>query len=151
MIDVVLEDEVWLRDLPDATDLASRCFEETSRLEPAVRGNIALLLTDDAAIKALNAQFRGMDKPTNVLSFPSDEDDFLGDIALARETAIREAEQDNISLRDHTAHLLVHGMLHLTGYDHETDIEASKMERLEIEVLQRLGVANPYAPAETTP
>ena len=149
MIDTIIEDEGWRSALPEAEELASQCLDEARRIEPALCGEIALLLTSDEAVQALNAKFRGQDKPTNVLSFPSaDDKKFLGDIALAREISILEAQEAHISLHDHAAHLIVHGMLHLTGYDHGTDDEACKMEEREAEILRRLGVANPYAAVE---
>lgn len=145
MIETIIEDEDWRKYLPEAEALAARCFNAAVGVEPALRGDIALLLTNDEALQSLNAKFRGKDKPTNVLSFPSGEDkDFLGDIALARETMIQEAQEARIPLRDHAAHLIVHGMLHLTGHDHETDKMANEMEHREVEILGRLGVANPY-------
>jgi len=109
---------------------------------------MALLLTADAAMADLNRRFRKVEKPTNVLSFPSGEaEGFLGDIALAIETCAREAGEKGISLSDHAAHLIVHGMLHLIGYDHQTDAEAERMERREAAILEAMGVADPYAPA----
>ena len=141
----IIEDEDWRSHLPEAEALAAQCFNAAVGVEPALCGGIALLLTNDEALQLLNAKFRGKDRPTNVLSFPSGEDkDFLGDIALARETIIREAKEARIPLRDHAAHLIVHGMLHLTGHDHVTDTMASDMEHREVEILERLGVANPY-------
>ncbi len=149
MIETIIEDEGWRRDLPEADMLAAQCLAAALKSEPALSGEIALLLTSDKAVQVLNAKFRGRDKPTNVLSFPAGEsEEFLGDIALARETSVREAQEARISLRDHAAHLIVHGMLHLTGHDHETDRMANVMEQREAEILQRLGVADPYAQAE---
>lgn len=151
MIETIIEDEDWRNHLPDAEALATQCFDAALEVEPALCGDIALLLTNDEALQSLNARFRGNDKPTNVLSFPSGEDeDFLGDIALARETMMHEAQEARIPLRDHAAHLIVHGMLHLTGHDHETDKMASEMEHREVEILERLGIANPYV-RETAP
>ncbi len=119
---------------------------------------VAVRLTDDAEMHVLNRDFRGKDKPTNVLSFPqvqadlleslSNSDDgeiLLGDIVLARETCVREAEEKGVSLADHATHLIVHGALHLVGYDHIDDPEASAMEALEVKALASLGIANPYA------
>ena len=112
---------------------------------------LALRLTDDAEMRALNATFRHKDKATNVLSFPShdaevmDEPSFLGNIAIGYETVRREAEQDGKTFADHLAHLLVHGCLHLVGYDHQDAAEAEAMEALEIMILDDLGLANPYA------
>jgi probable rRNA maturation factor len=98
---------------------------------------------DDKTVQALNAQFRGQNKPTNVLSFPN-EDAPLGDIILAYETVAREAVDQQKSFTDHTLHLVIHGTLHLLGYDHENDEEAEEMEALEIFYLAKLGIANPY-------
>jgi probable rRNA maturation factor len=113
-------------------------------------GDVSLCLADDAALRALNLRWRGIDKPTNVLSFPAaagrpGEAPMLGDIALAYETLAREAEDLGAPLADHYRHLLVHGFLHLIGYDHETDAEAERMEALEAKILARLGAADPYA------
>lgn len=110
-----------------------------------------VLLTGDAEITKLNMQWRDKNGPTNVLSFPSDESPrppgeplFLGDIAVARETLEREALRDDVPFVDHLAHLIVHGVLHLRGYDHETEEEAVEMEGRETALLAALGVADPY-------
>jgi probable rRNA maturation factor len=114
-------------------------------------GEVSLLLGDDAAITALNRDFRGRDRPTNVLSFPpgeappNPENRFLGDIALAAETILAEAEFQGKSFDQHAAHLVVHGFLHLLGYDHETAPEAEAMEERERVILRALGIADPYA------
>lgn len=107
-------------------------------------GAIAIQLADDAAVQALNAQFRGKNKPTNVLSFPDGEEGRLGDIILAYETIAREAEAQGKQFADHVSHLVVHGVLHLMGYDHETDTDATAMEHKEVIVLRAMGIANPY-------
>ena len=120
---------------------------------------IGLLLTGDARMAELNAQFRAKPEPTNVLSWPAFAHDvpvpsgdpgegptFLGDIALAYETCAREAEAASIPLADHAAHLVVHGLLHLLGHDHALDAEADTMEEIETKVLASMGVANPYSP-----
>jgi len=117
----------------------------------------SVLFTSDAQVHELNREWRQRDKPTNVLSFPMlerqdlvrlDPDgppEMLGDIALAYETCAREAADKGISLQDHAAHLIVHGLLHLAGHDHETsDEDADKMEALEIAILAKLGIADPY-------
>jgi probable rRNA maturation factor len=124
---------------------------------------VSLCLADDAALCALNARWRGIDKPTNVLSFPAPVDAVadrvsrapkdvrelqschLGDIALAYETLAREAENLGVPIADHYRHLIAHGFLHLIGYDHETDAEGERMEALETRILARLGAADPYA------
>lgn len=114
-------------------------------------GGLTLLFTDDAHIQLLNARFRGKDKPTNVLSFPAsagtappDAPAYLGDIALAYETVAREAETDGKTFDHHLTHLIVHGFLHLLGYDHMVEDEAEEMEYLERRILERLAIADPY-------
>lgn len=112
---------------------------------------VSLLFTDDATIRQLNAQYRGQDKPTNVLSFPAAPlvpgrfGPPLGDIVLARETILAEAAGQRLAPDDHVTHLIVHGFLHLLGYDHETEAEAVAMERLETAILAKLDIADPYA------
>ncbi|KQT48369.1 hypothetical protein ASG47_08435 [Devosia sp. Leaf420] len=120
--------------------------------KPKIKGaaEISVLLTDDEEQRELNAQYRGKDSSTNVLSFPQIEPfgpvfGILGDITLARETLIREAEEQGTSLEDHFTHLVVHGFLHILGYDHLEEDEALKMEGLETQILARLGIADPYA------
>ncbi|MDB5618585.1 rRNA maturation RNase YbeY [Tardiphaga sp.] len=116
---------------------------------------LAIMLTDDAGIQTLNKNWRGIDKPTNVLSFPAlqppegaqEPDDaprMLGDIAIAYETTRREADEEEKTFENHLSHLAVHGFLHLVGYDHEKDGEAEAMEALEREILAQLGIADPY-------
>jgi probable rRNA maturation factor len=117
---------------------------------------ISITLTGNEKVRALNAKWRGKDKPTNVLSFPmADERDLtrvnlagaellLGDILLARGVCETEAAEKGVSVEDHAAHLLVHGTLHLLGYDHQRDDEAAEMERREVRALERLGIRNPY-------
>jgi len=112
---------------------------------------VSLLLTDDAAVQVLNREWRGMDKPTNVLSFPAEgisppgAPALLGDVALAFETVAREAGAQGKPLDHHMRHLLVHGVLHLIGYDHVQDGEAERMEGRERQILAGLGVPDPYA------
>ncbi|MDZ3833034.1 MAG: rRNA maturation RNase YbeY [Sphingopyxis sp.] len=118
---------------------------------------VSVRLTDDAEVQVLNRDFRGKDRPTNVLSFPQVQEDLLGglansddgeillgDIVLARETCTREAQEKGIALADHALHLIVHGTLHLVGYDHMDDASAAAMEALEVKALASLGIANPY-------
>ncbi|HSZ74317.1 MAG TPA: rRNA maturation RNase YbeY [Rhizomicrobium sp.] len=107
---------------------------------------VTILLADDARLRDLNAQFRRLDKPTNVLSFPALENDenHLGDVAIAYGVTAREAKDAGKSLSHHATHLAVHGVLHLLGYDHETSRDARKMERLEIEILTALKIPDPY-------
>ena len=112
---------------------------------------ISVLLCDDAAIRDLNRQWLEIDKPTNVLSFPASgpahSDAPLGDIALAFETIAREAHAEGKTIDDHVTHLVIHGTLHLIGYDHGTDAEADAMEARERTILATLGIADPYADA----
>lgn len=119
---------------------------------------MAILLADDARVRDANRQWRDVDKPTNVLSFPGAppariaQSPFLGDVIIARETVIAEAAEAGKSLEDHFTHLVVHGVLHLLGHDHMTAIEAERMERLETAILAALGVPDPYSgsdPLET--
>jgi probable rRNA maturation factor len=120
---------------------------------PRPRMAATITLATDAVVRDLNKQWRKQDKPTNVLSFPNNLDApatkgepvFLGDVIVARETLAREAIEQNISFDHHLSHLVLHGILHLTGYDHETDAEAEVMEALETRILTRLGLADPYA------
>jgi len=142
------------RKLPRARTLAretiAACVAESGLSAPE-RAEVSLLLAGDAEVRALNARWRGQDKPTNVLSFPAARPQglagraTLGDIALAYETLAREAEAAGVPLADHYRHLVTHGFLHLIGYDHETDEEAGRMEALETRILARLGVPDPYA------
>lgn len=108
-----------------------------------------ILLTDDAEMRVLNRTWRGKDRATNVLSFPARETvgvpGLLGDVVIAYETTLREAREENIPLEDHVAHLVVHGVLHLAGFDHANDGEAERMEDLERKALASLGIADPYA------
>ncbi|APZ98749.1 rRNA maturation RNase YbeY [Sphingopyxis sp. QXT-31] len=139
-----------------AAALALTPFAGLADAAPLVE--VAVRLTDDAEVQTLNRDFRGKDKPTNVLSFPQVQNDLLegltnsddgeillGDIVLARETCAREADEKGISLADHATHLIVHGALHLVGYDHMDDASAHAMEALEVKALASLGLANPYA------
>ena len=106
---------------------------------------VSITLVDDKQIHKLNKQYRNMDKPTNVLSFELGDDVLLGDIFISLDTVKREAKEAHISVEEHTAHMIVHGMLHLQGYDHITDDEANVMEAKEIKILKKLGYKNPYA------
>jgi probable rRNA maturation factor len=110
-------------------------------------GELSVVLSADAHMQHLNAQFRGQNKPTNVLSFPAEDDGMLGDIVLSYDTLSREAAQQNKTLHDHALHLLVHGVLHLLGYDHEEEAQAAAMEAREVALLSQYGISNPY---ETT-
>lgn len=116
-----------------------------------VDSELSLVFTDDANIRTINAKWRHIDKATNVLSFPAfpiqpgqQPGPILGDIVIARETVQREAQEENKSFDDHLSHLIVHGLLHLTGYDHQNDDEAEQMESLERKILASLGISDPY-------
>ncbi|MDR3375395.1 MAG: rRNA maturation RNase YbeY [Ancalomicrobiaceae bacterium] len=158
-VDIAIEAEAWgeeeaLRPLVERTlavAIAVGRFDLPRHVE------VSLLLTDDARIQVLNRIWRQKDKPTNVLSFPSgleeeagdDRPLLVGDIAIARETVVAEAAAEGNTLEAHLCHLLVHGFLHLLGYDHEIDAEAEGMEALETEILAELGIADPYAEVST--
>jgi probable rRNA maturation factor len=150
LIDVEVEDAAWTSALPDAEALAARAAEAALASEGAVGEGVALLLTDDAAVEALNARFRGQQKPTNVLSFPApaNPERFLGDVALAHGVCAREAREQGKPLGHHLQHLVAHGVLHLLGYDHIGDAEASEMEDLERAILAGLGIPDPYLAGE---
>jgi probable rRNA maturation factor len=109
-------------------------------------GSLTLLLGSDEKLKTLNRDFRGRNKPTNVLSFPAatNQDSYRGDIAIAYGVTRREAEAAGKRFADHASHLVVHGVLHLAGYDHENPRDAEIMEPLEVKILKRLGIADPY-------
>ena len=145
-IDIRVEAAQWTGALGDCEAFALRVLSHAV-LEEGAPGALAVLLSDDAALRVLNAQWRGQDKPTNVLSFPAPEGFGLGDIALAFETVEREAREQGKTLSAHAAHLLVHGFLHLLGYDHETEADAEAMEARERGILAALGVADPYETA----
>jgi probable rRNA maturation factor len=163
MLEIALEaDEEW--DSSRSWDLLARRAAEAAISEsgfPQLTTSdrpveISILLTGDEQVQALNAKWRGKDKPTNVLSFPMAEEPelqsaniaggelLLGDIILARGVCEREAEEKGVALEQHLTHLLVHGTLHLLGYDHHEDAEAAEMEEREVRALDRLGIANPY-------
>jgi probable rRNA maturation factor len=154
-VDVLSESPLWETE-PGAEALVRQAISQAAAVtgvaEPAAE--VAVLLCDDATIAALNAQWRGRDEPTNVLSFPAPASDrsaseagavHLGDIAIACESVIREAHEQGRTVSQHLAHLAVHGFLHLLGYDHQTDGDAEHMEALECEILAVLGISDPYA------
>ena len=149
LLQIIAPCALWRR-LPRARALAretiAACVAESGF---DAQSELCLRLTDDAEVQELNARWRGLDRPTNVLSFPAAPAKLaaaapvLGDIVLAYETVAREAS--DTPLADHYRHLVAHGFLHLIGYDHQTDEEAKRMEDLERRILARLGVADPYA------
>lgn len=155
-IDVAVEDARWAEVVPDLDALVIRAVEAgiaAAPERPAGALEVSVLLADDATVQELNRTWRGKDKPTNVLSFPAAPQPRhagvatpLGDVVLAYDTVLRETAEQSKPFRDHLAHLLVHGTLHLLGQDHETgEAEADAMEALEIAALAGLGIPNPYA------
>jgi probable rRNA maturation factor len=148
-VEIVIESALWKAD-PTAKTTVRRAVRAAAHPQEHA-AEIAVLLTDDQSIRALNRQWRGHDEATNVLSFPpaaaahGDGVLRLGDIVIAYETTATEAAAEGKSFRDHLAHLAVHGTLHLVGYDHESHDEAEIMESLERRILARLGVPDPYA------
>ena len=162
-VDIDIEVEGW----PGGTnwaDLAQRAKGAVSKVEPALanpRLTASVLFTGDGEVHQLNREWRGKDKPTNVLSFPMLEreellalatdgpPEMLGDIALAYQTCVNEALDKGVELAEHAAHLLIHGLLHLAGHDHvDSDEQAAAMESLEITALAKLGIADPYGDRE---
>ena len=152
-IDVIERAAAWRRALPNAPGICRQAAAATlahaaARLSGA---ELAVVLADDALIAKLNRTYRGIAKPTNVLSFASAEPvrrgatvRLLGDVVVAHGTIAREARAQGKTLADHLTHLVVHGVLHLLGFDHERAVEARRMEALEVAILARLGVADPY-------
>ena len=121
--------------LAKAAEILERDFSSTE---------VSVVLSNDEQVQILNKTFRHKDSPTNVLSFSSEMDGELGDIILAYETVMREATEEEISFVNHTLHLIIHGFLHLLGYDHEDESDAYKMEQMEIQILKSLNIKNPY-------
>ncbi len=148
-IDILIEAPGW-KTIPGVKMVVERAVIATlaaAKLEPA---GVSVMLGNDAAVRELNAQYRGKDSPTNVLSFPAPAVPgqpavILGDIVLAYETCRAEAEAEGKMLAHHMTHLVIHGVLHLLGYNHETEAEAEAMEAHEVALLAGLGIANPYA------
>ncbi|WP_438750550.1 rRNA maturation RNase YbeY [Pararhizobium sp. O133] len=140
------------RVLTAAADFLKR---EEKQPFPKVPPEVSLVFTDDASIRSINAEWRSQDKPTNVLSFPAfplmpgkKPGPMLGDIILAHETLVREADDLGKPFNEHLTHLLVHGFLHLFGYDHLEDDEAERMESLETRILAGLGLSDPYGDSD---
>ena len=152
-LDIMVEGGDW--DAVDEAESLARKAAEAATVAAGRDGEafaVDLMLTDDEQIRELNRTWRGKDKATNVLSFPAPQPPgiadaaprHLGDIALAYETLAREAEEESKPLAHHFAHLVVHGVLHLLGYDHEVEADAERMEDLEVKALSTLGIADPY-------
>ena len=158
LVETTTEDPRWdAFDLPSLAETTTQTVLSALELDPDGY-EVSVLGCDDARIADLNADFRGKAKPTNVLSWPSEDraaaidgaaphparPDELGDIAIAWDTCAREAAEQGKDMRDHVTHLLVHGVLHLLGYDHIRDKDAALMEATEIRILARMGVSDPY-------
>lgn len=147
MIEIEVEDAAWTAALASVgADAEAVVMRAATAALGTVEGDLVVLLTDDAGVQGLNARFRDKDRPTNVLSFPAAESAFphLGDVVLGFAYCAAEAEAQGKTLSDHLSHLVVHGVLHLLGRDHEDDVEAEEMEAEEREILAALGVADPY-------
>jgi len=152
-IEVVIDSPLWEREPATEAGLRRALAAAAAVVSPPQEAEVAVLLTDDAAIRLLNRDWRGVDKPTNVLAFPAAAPPAgslasplpIGDIVIAFETMAREAAAEARPFADHLAHLAIHGFLHLLGYDHQSDHDAETMEGLEGKILARLGIADPYA------
>jgi probable rRNA maturation factor len=159
MTEVLVVAECWQNE-PAAEAVIQRAIAAAAEAVDTHVGDaeLAVMLTDDPGIRTLNSNWRGIDKPTNVLSFPAlqpegapkpgDAPRMLGDIAIAYETTRREADAEGKPFEHHLSHLAIHGFLHLIGYDHENDADAEEMESLETEILQQLGIPDPYVDRE---
>ena len=166
LLNLVIDDERWNEALPEVAELCDKIIfkvfefiehnDPSELFESSLPLSVNLSLSNDEEVHKLNKEFRGMDKPTNVLSFANIDDEFfdlepddaeaveLGDIIIALETLQREAETKGITLKDHFCHLFIHGLLHLLGYDHQDDEEAEEMEAYEVMILQEFAIKNPY-------
>ena len=153
--EVAVTSDQWLAAVTEPEAICRRAVAAVLAREAVGPSEVSVLLADDRLIAELNRDYRGIDRPTNVLSFPAGSTErapgqahiLLGDVVVAVETARREAAAQGRSAADHLAHLVVHGTLHLLGYDHEEDDEAEVMERREVELLSGLGIADPYREA----
>lgn len=151
IVGLAIEDARWYQHLPQLPQLTVRCSRMVSNHLLLAPVEVGIRAVNDAAQQQLNHTYRGKDAATNVLSFPSDIPElpdmphYLGDISLAFDTMQRESTDAGIELHAHSAHLLIHGLLHLAGYEHGTDPDAVQMESLEIMLLARMAIANPYA------
>jgi probable rRNA maturation factor len=162
-LDVLIDEEAWKGCVPDAgarcREAARAAWVASAPAQPDPQQDpvtASLLLTSDERIRDLNRRFRGLDEPTDVLSFPAVEADVLaaagaegpppelGDIVIALQTTLADARREGRAVGDHLSHLVIHGMLHLLGYDHQGDEEATEMEALEVRILASLGIPDPY-------
>ena len=146
-VDVLVASDCW-QDAEKSSSIVRRAVAQAAAALSTRETELAIVLTDDLAIRALNRDWRGIDAATNVLSFPTKNaaGKHLGDIVLAFETVSREARAERKPLAHHLAHLVVHGFLHLVGYDHERREDALKMEQVERKILRRLAIPDPYRP-----
>ncbi|WP_018148524.1 rRNA maturation RNase YbeY [Henriciella marina] len=144
-LDLRVEAAGWTEEIGEAEAVCQRALNAAFAIT-GIEGEVALLLTDDEEMHALNRDWRNKDKPTDVLSFPADEMDapFLGDIAIGLGVSRGDAATRGLKLTEHLSHLVIHGYLHLLGYDHIIEEEAHKMEALEIQALASLGIGDPY-------
>ena len=154
-IDIAVEHEAWhgVVDLDALAGRAAAAVLAASGTKVADGAEWSIVLADDAFVRDLNARWRGKDQPTNVLSFPTDaaaRDRALGDVIVAWETSTREAAERGWTVSDYLAHLLVHGLCHLLGLDHDTDAAAEAMEAIEARALARLGIASPFEAVQDT-
>ena len=156
---VTIEAPGWSTSLADGVGLCRAAGEAALAAFDAAGGEVSIVLADDDFVRALNRNYRGRDRPTNVLSFPQGDPAgvdgvggprLLGDVIVALETVKREAAAQGKSVADHLAHLVVHGTAHLLGFDHRTDADADAMERREIRALATLGIADPYRSSPDT-
>jgi probable rRNA maturation factor len=147
-ITLLIEDSKWRSHR--GLQMRLKNAADAARKAAKLKGGFTILLANDKRLRALNRDFRGKDKPTNVLSFPS-VGVYRGDIAIAYGVTAAEAKAAGKSFADHAVHLAVHGVLHLAGYDHEVPKDAKIMEPLEVKILARLGIADPYASFKDAP
>ena len=145
-MDIAVQFESWTESLADIEVIATQAVAQTLKaLGSPKLGELSIALVSDTDIQTLNREYRHKDKPTNVLSFPDEGPaPLLGDIVLALETVQREAAEKSVQLEHHVTHLIIHGFLHLQGYDHQTEKDAAEMEALEIAALAALNIDNPY-------
>ena len=156
-IDIRIDGGDWRQAIPEVEEICRETANAAVAISELTFAEVSVVLGDDAAVAALNGAYRGKPEPTNVLSFPADDGvaasaidpaagppRLLGDVIVAYETTAAEAASCRKSLTDHLRHLVVHGVLHLLGHDHQEDVEAEAMERLEADILRGLGVEDPY-------
>lgn len=143
-IEIIISNKNWKKKIPEAEKICQESCVSALKYEK-IKGakEVSILLADDKKLQELNHDFRGKDKPTNVLSFPGDGE-MLGDIAISLDTLLKEAKSQNKTPENHLSHLVVHATLHLLGHDHEDDEEAEEMEKKEITILLNMGIKNPY-------